>query len=74
MIDVEIVVAGALGDLVMFTLPGFTAERRLFTRLVVADQAAAGHVLNRLQEAGLEVVAVTELAPQVSLAAEEGHG
>jgi hypothetical protein len=74
MIDVEIVVAGALGDLVMFTLPGFTAERRLSTRLVVADQAAAGHVLARLQEAGLEVVAVTELAPEVSLAAAEGHG
>lgn len=66
MIDVEIVVAGALGDLVLSTLPGFTAERRLFTRLVVADQAAAGNVLARLQEADLEVVAVTELAPEAS--------
>ena len=74
MIDVEIVVAGALGDLVLSTLPGFTAERRLFTRLVVADQAAAGNVLARLEDAGLEVVAVTELAPESSSAEEERHG
>ena len=74
MIDVQIVVAGALGDLVLSTLPGFTAERRLFTRLVVADQAAAGHVLARLEAEGLEVVAVTELAPESSSAEEERHG
>lgn len=74
MIDVEIVVAGALGDLVLSTLPGFTAERRLFTRLVVADQAAAGHVLARLETAGLEVVAVTELAPGSTSAEQEPHG
>lgn len=72
MIDVEIVVAGALGDLVLFTLPGFTAERLLFTRLVVSDQGAAGHVLARLEAAGLEVVAVTELAPGPSNPAEQG--
>ncbi|MGB8020498.1 MAG: hypothetical protein WCF04_04675 [Candidatus Nanopelagicales bacterium] len=70
----EIVVAGALGDLVLFTLPGFTAERRLFTRLVVADQVAAGNVLARLQEAGLEVVAVTELAAESSNPEEARHG
>lgn len=71
MIDVEIVVAGALGDLVLSMLPGFTAERRLFTRLVVADQAAAGHVLARLETEGLEVVAVKELE---SSSPEERHG
>ena len=74
MIDVEIVVAGGLGDLVLSTLPGFTAERRLFTRLVVADQAAAGHVMARLETEGLEVVAVTELAPESSSEQEQRHG
>lgn len=61
MIDVEIVVAGALGDLVLSTLPNFTAERRLFTRLVVANQRQAGAVLAALEAAGLEVATVTEL-------------
>ena len=72
MIDVEIVVAGALGDLVLSTLPGFSAERWLLTRLVVADQTAAGNVLARLESVGLEVVAVTELAPESSTV-EEGR-
>ncbi len=74
MIDVEIVVAGALGDLVLSTLPGFSAERRLFTRLLVPDQASAGHVLARLEAVGLEVVAVTERAPEPSGVEEERHG
>lgn len=59
MIDVEIVVAGALGDLALSTLPGFAGQRRLFTRLVVAGQTEAGVVLERLEVAGLEVVSVT---------------
>lgn len=74
MIDVEIVVAGSLGDLVLSTLPGFTAERRLFTRLLVPDQASAGRVLARLEAVGLEVVAVTELAPKSSSGEEERQG
>lgn len=63
MIEVAIVVAGAMGDLALSTLPALTAERQLFTRVVVGTQAEAGMVLERLDAAGLEVLTVTERAP-----------
>jgi hypothetical protein len=61
MIEVEIVIAGALGEVALSMLPELAAERRLYTRLIVADQTIAGAVLARLEAAGFEVVRVAEL-------------
>lgn len=61
MIEVEIVIAGALGEVALSMLPELAAERRLYTRLLVADQTVAGAVLSRLEDAGFEVVSVAEL-------------
>lgn len=63
MIEVEIVIAGALGDVVLSMMPELDAERRMFTRLLVADQTAAGIAMSRLQAAGFEVLRVAELNP-----------
>jgi hypothetical protein len=68
MIDVEIVIAGALGEVALSMLPELAAERRLYTRLLVADQNVAGAVLSRLEAAGFEVVRVAELHPHGSRA------
>ena len=61
MIDVEIIVAGALGELAQSMIPELGATRMLLTRLVVANERAAGTTLAQLEAAGLEVIAVTEL-------------
>lgn len=62
MIEVEVVVEGGLGELALSLMPGFVAERRLFTRLTVASQAEAVASLARLERAGLEVTRVVEVS------------
>lgn len=61
MIQVEIVVAGALGDLVLSMFPELHADRRLDTCVVVAGQAAAAALLGTLGHAGVEVTSVVEV-------------
>jgi len=60
MIQVEIVVAGGLGDLVVSMLPELHADRRLDTRVVVTGQDAAAALLATLGRAGIEVTSVVE--------------
>lgn len=64
MIQVEIVVAGALGDLVVSMFPELDADRRLDTCVAVTGQAAAATLLATLGRAGIEVTSVVE-APEV---------
>ena len=61
MIQVGIVVAGAMGDLVVSMFPELDADRRLDTRVVVTGQAAAAALLATLGHAGIEVTSVVEL-------------
>ena len=61
MIQVEIVVAGAMGDLVVSMFPELDADRRLDSRVVVTGQAAAAALLATLGDAGIEVTSVVEL-------------
>lgn len=61
MIRVEIVVAGALGDLVASMLPELVAERQLSTRVLVADQVTAAKLMDTLVAAGIVVEQVLKL-------------
>jgi hypothetical protein len=61
MIEVEIVVAGGLGEVALSMMPELAAERRMLTRLIVADQAGVAVVMSRLERRGLEVLRVAEL-------------
>ena len=61
MIRVEIVVAGALGDLVESMFPELVAERQQSTRVLVADQVAAAKLMDTLVGAGIEVEQVLKL-------------
>jgi len=61
MIRVEIVVAGALGDLVESMFPGLVAVRRQSTRVLVADQGTATALMDTLGAAGIEVQRVLRL-------------
>lgn len=61
MIRVEIVVAGALGDLVESMLPELVAERQLSTRVLVADQVTAAKLMDTLVAAGIVVEQVLKL-------------
>ena len=58
-IEAQTVLRGRVRD--QAELPELAAERRLYTRLLVADQTVAGAVLSRLEDAGFEVVRVAEL-------------
>lgn len=61
MIRVEIVVAGALGDLVESMFPELVAERQLSTRVLVADQVTAAKLMDTLVAAGIVVEQVLKL-------------
>jgi type II secretory pathway component PulL len=61
MIRVEIVVAGALGDLVESMFPELVAERQQSTRVLVADQETAAKLMDTLSAAGIEVEQVLKL-------------
>lgn len=61
MIRVEIVVAGALGDLVESMFPELVAERQQSTRVLVADQETVAKLMDTLVAAGIEVEQVLKL-------------
>jgi hypothetical protein len=61
MIRVEIVVAGALGDLVESMFPELVAERQQSTRVLVADQETVAKLMDTLGVAGIEVEQVLKL-------------
>lgn len=60
MIQVQIVVAGGLGDLALSMFPELHGQRRQTSWFTVPDQATAAAVLARLTTAGIEVVGVAE--------------
>jgi hypothetical protein len=63
MIQVEIVVAGALGDVVASMFPELHADSRRDTRVLVTGQAQAAALLASLERAGIEVTSVVEVVP-----------
>jgi type II secretory pathway component PulL len=75
MIRVEIVVAGALGDLVESMFPELVAERQQSTRVLVADQETAAKLMDTLGAAGIEVEQVLKLPnpSELPTAGEEGR-
>jgi hypothetical protein len=75
MIRVEIVVAGALGDLVESMFPELVAERQQSTRVLVPDQWSAARLIDILGAAGIEVERVLRLPDpsEVPAAGEAGR-
>lgn len=57
-IEVEVVVAGAVGDLVASMFEGLVVVRRPPSTVLVADEASLASLLERLSVAGAELVSV----------------
>ena len=74
-LEVEIVVAGGVGDLLASMLGGLSVERRPAGTLLVTSEAYVLPVLDRLGAAGSEVLSIVEVPDAVSAGGEDvSHG
>jgi hypothetical protein len=61
-IEVEVVVAGGVGDLVASMLGDLTVERRPPMSRLVVDESKLPELLTGLTDAGVEVLSIVALA------------